>query len=59
MSLATVGHAPNNPLTNDNKVEGINGKLKFPFKLCRGMHLTYHCSRMEEALQLLESNVIS
>ena len=53
-----VGHACDSPSTNDNKVEGREGKVIFPCKLCRGIHLTYHYPHME-ASQLLEASVVS
>ena len=52
-------HACDSPSTSDNKVEGRKGKVKFPCKLCGGMHLTYHCPHIEEPSQLLEVGVIT
>ena len=59
MSLATIGHAHDGSLTIDNQDGGRNGKVMFPCKLCRGVHLTYNCSHMDEASQLLEDSVVS
>lgn len=56
MSPAIDDHACGSPSTNDNTVEGRKGKVKFPFKVCGGMHLTYHFPHMEEASQLLEES---
>ena len=59
MSLAIAGHACDNPLTSDNKVEGRKCKVKNSCKLFREMHLTYHCTHMEEDSKLLKVDVIS
>jgi hypothetical protein len=59
MSPASAGHASDGPSTNDNKVGGKKGKVKFPCKLCNRNHHTYHFPYIEEASQLLEDSVVS
>jgi hypothetical protein len=57
MSSATAGHAGDNPSTSDNQVGSKKGKVKFPCLLCKEMHHTYLCPRMDEASYLLENIV--
>jgi hypothetical protein len=55
MSLATTGHASDIPSTGN--VGNKKGKSKFPFLLCKGMHHTYLCPRMDEASYMLKNIV--
>ena len=49
ISPSTAGHAHDSSSTSDNKVEGRKDKVKFHYKLCRGMNLTYHFPHIGEA----------
>ena len=49
MSPTVVGHACDSPSTSGNKVEGRKGKVKFTCNLCGVKHITFHCTRLEEA----------
>ena len=41
LSPTSIIHVGDQPSTNDNKVEGKKGRVKFPRKLFLGSHLTY------------------
>lgn len=58
MKSTTTDHARGKISTTENKVGGKRerGKVKLPCKLCTGNHLTHHCNRMDEALQLLKES---
>jgi hypothetical protein len=55
VSLAIVSHVSDNPSNSDNEVGSKKGKFKTPSWLCKEMHCTYLCPRMDEASHMLEN----
>ena len=54
MSSAFGHHTNYTPSTSDSMVKSRKGKFRYPCLLCKDMHLTYLCPRMDEASKLLE-----
>jgi hypothetical protein len=57
--LASEQHADNPPSTSHDTVGKKKSRAKFPCMLCKGIHLTHLCPRMDEASKLLEDITIS
>ena len=58
MSSVSGHHADDAPSTNDYVVKSRKGKVIYHFLLCKDMHCTYLCPRMDEASKLLEDITI-
>ena len=54
MSISSSHHTDDTPSTSDSMVKSRKGKFRYPCLLCKDMHLTYLCPRMDEASQLSE-----
>jgi hypothetical protein len=59
MSLASEQHVDDFPSTSHNLVGKKKSRAKFPCMLCKGIHLTHLCPRMEEASKFLEDMIVS
>ena len=58
MSSVSDHHADDSQSTNDSLVKSRKGKVRYPFLLCKDMHLTYLCPHMDEASNLLEYIIV-
>ena len=58
MSLSSSDHTNDTPSTSDYVVNSRKGKVRNPCLLCKDMHLTCLCPRMDEASKLLEDITI-
>ena len=54
MSSASNHHTDDTPSTSDSFLKSRKGKVRYPCLLCKDMHRTYLCPRMDEASKLLE-----
>ena len=54
VSLVSYHHADDSQSTSDSLVQSRKGKVIYPCFLCKDMHRTYLCPRMDEASNLLE-----
>ena len=54
VSLVSDHHVDDAPSTSDSLVKSRKGKVRYPCLLCKDMHHTYLCPRMDEASKLLE-----
>ena len=52
-------HIDDTPSTSYCMVKSRKDKVRNPFLLCKEMHLTYLCPRMDEASNLLEDIIVS
>jgi hypothetical protein len=59
MSSTFEQHADDFPSTSHDTVGKKKSRVKFHCMLCKGSHLTHLCSRMDEALKLLEDMNVS
>ena len=59
MSSASSHHTDDTPSTSDSMVMIQKGKVRNPCLLCKDMHFTYLCPRMDEASNLLEYIIVS
>ena len=55
ISLSFGHHTEDTPSNNDYVVKSRKGKVKNYCLLCKDMHLTYLCPRMDEASKLLDA----
>ena len=54
ISSVSDHHADDSLPTSDSLVKSQKGKVRYPCLLCKDMHRTYLCPRMDEASKLLE-----
>jgi hypothetical protein len=59
MSSASEQHVDDLPSTSQNTLGKKKSRVKFPCMLCKGIHLTHLCPRMDEASKLLEDMTVS
>jgi hypothetical protein len=59
MSLASVQHVDDLPLTCQDTIGKNKTRVKFLCRLCGGSHQTHLCPHMDEASKLLEDMTVS
>ena len=58
MSSTYGHHVDDPPSTSDSTVKSRKGKVRNPCLLCKDMHLSYLCPRMDEDSKLLEYIIV-
>ena len=58
MSSVFGHHTDDTPSTSDSVVKIQKGKFIYPYLLCKDMHLTYLCHRINESSKLLEDIIV-
>ena len=58
MSSVSSYHADDAPSTSEFVVKSHKGKVRYPCLLCKNMHRTYLCPRMDEASKLSEYIIV-
>ena len=54
VSSTSNHHVDNTPSTSDPLVKGRKGKVLYPSLICKAMHRTFLCPRIDETYKLLE-----
>jgi len=58
VSSTSGHHVGDNPSNSENKVRSNKGRVNIHYMLCRDMHRTHLCPRMDEYLCLLEDMIV-